>query len=698
MHFELDGEALPVPSLGTTAAPAAHDVSDGTDVLFEVIPVALARFAADDALIAANRRARHLFDLDAEGRPSDETLATVFAPIYERLLPLVRATRLNRIAPAITLRFRAPPGEVIVELTAAALDDGGLLISASDVTARESLLGALERRARELAAIFEVSQSSVRVLDADGHIVRANSSAVNEYPGDRPRSLAELFERERPLHTTTRQRLRQDQHPAFRALRGEMVRGERYVVHRGSEQSRHILEMFAAPVRDSGHGILGAVIVSRDVTDQHRLAAELKEQVRRSAELNERVSTEAERLDRMVDERSRELLALQESRARDRRLSAVGQLAAGVMHDVNNALNPIMAAAWLLDHHANDPTAVRDYARRIAKAAETGAESAARVGRFLRQEPIDTGARRIVDLSVVAEEALQLMEPLVAERQRADARIEFTRDFSTQVTAHGVGGELREAALNLIQNAIDAMPYGGTMTLRTAVRDGQSVFEVSDTGVGMSDDVRDRAFEPFFSTKGAGGSGLGLSEVYGILRRHRGSVEITSVPDRGTTVHCLLPFAAAEPSPVVEPVRPSAVSRRILLVEDHADGREFMRRVLAEGGHRVEAVGTCTEARGRLSGTLKPYDVLITDIGLPDGSGWELVNEVRSSLAATHVGVVTGWEPTVRGTGVGAVDFILRKPMRAAELLASLARLKTVDHTADATAVAAAPDTPISHD
>src|SRR5207245_1086725 len=127
-----------------------------------------------------------------------------------------------------------------------------------------------------------------------------------------------------------------------------------------------------------------------DVTFRVQLTKKLEEEARRTAELYERVSTEAERLERMVQERTQELLTLQEARSRERRLAAVGQLAAGVMHDVNNALNPIMAAAYLLDANAENPAAVRDYAVRIARAAETGAATAARVGRFIRQEPLQS--------------------------------------------------------------------------------------------------------------------------------------------------------------------------------------------------------------------------------------------------------------------------------------------------------------------
>ncbi len=661
----------PVPIAGDTALP---DIG----AFFDVIPVAILLFAPDRTLTIANPRARALFGFESPSRFT-ERWCTVLAPLRDTLEPLVSAARAGCTPQPTVARFQGTDGnQHIVEVAVGALDDGSLLVTATDITARESMLEALERRARELVAIFEVSPSSVRVLDGLGNIVRVNATALREHPGERPATLAELVARDQPLHFASRQPMSPDRHPAQRALQGETVRGEPYVVRRGEGDERRIVETYASPVMDGADHPLGAVLVGRDVTEEYRLVAELAEQVARAADLNTRVSTEAERLDRMVDERSRELLALQESRARDRRLSAVGQLAAGVMHDVNNALNPILAAAWLLDHHAHDPEAVRDYARRISRAAETGAESAARVGRFLRQEPIDAGRRTVVDLSVVGEEALQLTEPLVAERATTGARVVFARELERGVAVHGIDGELREAVLNLVQNAVDAMPTGGTLTLRTFVRDGFACLELADTGVGMTDDVRDRAFEPFFSTKGAGGSGLGLSEVYGIVRRHRGRVDITSAPRHGTTVHMSFPVAAPGEAASRTDAVPAPSSRlRILLLEDHADGREFMRRVLLEGGHVVDAVATCADVRARFADPGLAYDVFITDIGLPDGSGWELVRDARTVHPAMHVGVVTGWEPTVRSADAGTADFILRKPLRAAELLASLARFSS---------------------
>jgi CheY-like chemotaxis protein len=317
---------------------------------------------------------------------------------------------------------------------------------------------------------------------------------------------------------------------------------------------------------------------------------------------------------------------------------------------------------------------------RIARAAETCAASAARVGRFIRQEPPAEGRDVTVDLSTLAEEVLAM-----ARAQWADGlqgrHVPLEAQLARGVTSRGLPGEIREALLNLVQNAVDAMPDGGRITVATGEADGEAWVEVRDTGLGMSDDVRDRAFEPFFTTKGSAGSGLGLAEVYGIMKRHRGRAEIRSAPGQGTVVRLAFPFVRpgdTSPAPVLPAV--PAPLRRVLLVEDNAEGREFLRALLAHDGHLVDAAGSTREARAlldvarahdpRLAGDAEamPYDVLISDIGLPDGSGWDLVRETRQRWPRLRIVVVTGWEPPL-SPEPGVADLVLRKPLRADELL-----------------------------
>jgi PAS domain S-box-containing protein len=627
------------------------------DALLEAVPLAVALFDSSLSLIATNARYRDLTGLDipqAAGRPIYDAFPNALADLTEQIDIAAGG------APVVSVRvpFQQRGGRRLVEASFAPLTDGhggrGVLFAGSDVTEREELREDLARSVAQLESIFDVLPDSVRVVDAEGRTVRTNSQAQAEHASANPQSLRELWQLDRPrtLGGTT---LFVHEHPTARALRGERVRGETLEVRRGAGGQPAVVEVNSNPLYDPHKRVRGAVTVERDVTERTRL--------------QQQVQTEAERLERMVQERTRELLALQEAASRDRRLAAVGQLAAGVMHDVNNALNPIMAAAYLLEMNAENPVAVRDYAVRIARAAETGAATASRVGRFIRQEPLLGSREETVDLTVMVEEVVAMTRPLWQERAKGGV-VTLDASLADGALVKGIAGELREALLNLVQNALDAMPGGGTLRIRTTIGEEISV-AVSDTGTGMSAEVRERAFEPFFTTKGVNGTGLGLAEVYGIARRHRGRAEIESAPGEGTTVRLVFPPGAREAVALPEAPKRLRPARRILLVEDHVDSREFMQALLETDGHRVDSVRNVEEARALLDDSGYACEVLVTDIGLPDGSGWDLVAFARERRPELRIGVVTGWEP--RNERDPACDFTLRKPVGAADLLAQIA-------------------------
>jgi PAS domain S-box-containing protein len=641
--------------------------------LFEAISLAIAIFDQEQRLVSANARFRELTGMDdrqALGRSIYDAFPNALADLTEQ----IDAALEGRPVVAYSVAFQHRGGTRVVEATFAPLAEPGsvgsrgIVFAGNDITEREELRESLARSVSQLETIFDVIPDSVRVVDMDGRTIRSNSQAQQDHAPHTPATLRELWQQDRPK-TLDGTSLFMHEHPTARALRGERVRGETLAVRRGPE-NQVIIEVNANPLYDERGRIRGAVTVERDVTFRVQLTKKLEEEARRTAELYERVSTEAERLDRMVQERTRELLALQDARSRERRLAAVGQLAAGVMHDVNNALNPIMAAAYLLEANAEKPDAVRDYAGRIAKAAETGAATAARVGRFIRQEPLQGVRDELVDLSTVCDEVVAMTRPLWAERARG-GQIQLKRELTTGAHVRGIAGELREALLNLVQNALDAMHTGGTLGIRTHVEGEQVNLEVSDSGIGMTAEVRERAFEPFFTTKGQGGTGLGLSEVYGIVKRHRGQVEIESQPGTGTLVRIGLPRASVPVAQPKEKATPTT-KRRVLLVEDHVDSREFMTALLQLHGHNVTPVSSVTEALQTLeSADGAAFEVLVTDIGLPDASGWDLIPKARALRPKLRIGVVTGWEG--HNAPAEGADFMLRKPIRTSEFLSQVA-------------------------
>jgi len=639
--------------------------------IFDALPLAVAEFDAELLLMRANLRYRTLIGalVPAGWRP---TAYDAFPNALADLSDEIDAATVRQESRTRRVAFRNTASALqMVELTFVPLASGGLLIVGTEVTEIEGLRQALARSVAQLEAIFDVLPESVRVYDQHGVVIRENSAAQADHATQELASLRELWRADLPRRVDGTS-LFVHEHPTARALRGEAVRNETMVVRRG-ETGEQVVEVNSNPLRDASAVVVGAVTVERDVTERARLARELAEQVRRANELYAVVSTEAERLEQQVRERTAELARLEETRNRERRLAAVGQLAAGVMHDVNNALNPIVAAAHLLQLHATNPEKVRDYALRIARAAETGAATASRVGRFLRQDPINLAPGAMIDLAVVTDEVIAMTRPLWAERVGGGA-VMLNRSLAHGVMARAVAGEVREALLNLIQNALDAMKGGGTLGVAVRHDRSSAIVEVHDSGHGMSPEVVERAFEPFFSTKGANGSGLGLAEVYGVVKRHNGRVEIESEVGRGTTVRLVFPLAdpatqtppslAAVPLPPTEP-------RRILVVEDHVDGRELVTQVLEMAGHQVVAVATMSAAEAVLAGDEPPFDVVITDIGLPDGVGTDLASRIRSRFPRIRVGVITGWE--LRPEAMADAHFSLRKPLVADELLAQVA-------------------------
>ncbi len=651
---------------------------DALGPLLEGLPCAAVLFEGDGHLVAANARAHGWLAVDARAPLATQSWHVVLLPLGEAAP--AAAVRVAALCQPETLQL--PLGETgrLVELRLVPVPEGRVLACATDMTDVVAHARATEAAVRERDALLAGLPVPVWVADASGALVRRNPAAAAAVEGREVPTVRALWELQAPHDLRHARPLSFLDAPAMRALAGEAVAGEPLELRRGAAVVR--VAVHARPLRDATGAVRGVVVVELPAA---------------SEAVGEPAEGEA-RLARLVEERSQALLASQEAQLRDRRLAAVGQLAAGVMHDMNNVLHPIMAAAYLLQHHAESPAAVRDYADRIRKAAETGAAIASRVGRFIRQEPLH-GGDRPVELSAIAAEVLAFTEPAWQARP-GGAAVRVVRDLPPGVWVRGIPGELREALVNLVQNGVDAMPAGGTLTVRAFREGGDACVAVRDSGAGMSAEVRERAFEPFFTTKGVRGSGLGLAEVYGIARRHRGTASIASVPGRGTEVVLRLPAEAAPAGAEAAPASPvgeaagggvtadvagiagpvaAPTALRILVVEDQEDSREFLVRILREDGHLVEAVGDCAGARARLAApgatgaAAPPFDLLLADAGLPDGDGWALVREVQQAWPTLRAGVVTGWDAGPEREGASGVAFVLRKPWPVADLQAHVA-------------------------
>jgi signal transduction histidine kinase len=256
-----------------------------------------------------------------------------------------------------------------------------------------------------------------------------------------------------------------------------------------------------------------------------------------------------------VRERTAELESAQTRLVQQERLSAFGEMAGGVVHDFSNALMSIIGYSEMLITNAGaraDEATALEYLRIINTAGRDGAHVVSRLRDFYRPR----GASDLfepLDLKEIALQSIALARPRAARREDGKA-VAFETDLADDATVSGIGAELREVLTNLICNAMDAIPGDGLITLRTRREDHEVIAEVIDTGAGMTPEVRERCLEPFFTTKGDHGTGLGLAMVFGIIKRHQGTLEIESEPGKGTVVRIRLPVCAPFPENQQGPV------------------------------------------------------------------------------------------------------------------------------------------------
>ena len=363
-----------------------------------------------------------------------------------------------------------------------------------------------------------------------------------------------------------------------------------------------------------------------------------------------------------------DLRDLQERLIRGEKLRALGELAAGVVHDFNNNLGIILGRTQLLQMKATDPELLAGLDV-IRQAAMDGGQTVRRIQQYtrVREEPL----KEVIHLPSVAAEVLEITKgKWKNESERRGIRVEVEIDTREALPIMGTRAEIREALTNLIFNAVDSLPMGGRIVIRTRSEGEEAILEVADNGVGMTEDVKTRMFEPFFTTKGPLGNGLGLSMVYGIVSRHGGTIEVESQEQGGTTIR--MRFPAADPAGAVStlPERcPAPFKARILVVDDETELLKVMRDALEREGHEVETAPSGAEGIERFRGG--KFDAVLSDLGMPDVSGWEVARVVRTEGGPKPVlGLVTGWGATISDDVVSAhgVDFVISKPFEVSVL------------------------------
>ena len=405
--------------------------------------------------------------------------------------------------------------------------------------------------------------------------------------------------------------------------------------------------------------------------NQNRVRAERAERAER--ERAEEAERHVAELSRYIAEQER----IFEQFAQIEKLSALGELASGVAHDFNNTLAGILGRAQLLHAHSNDAKEVERGLDIIIRTAKDGAHTVKRIQDFARQ-------RRDRDFELVAvDQLLSDVSEITRPRwknlaEAADVCINVDLCVTTKASVMGDASELREVLVNIVFNAIDAMPHGGRITLSATETGGQVEIRITDSGTGMAEDVRSRIFDPFFTTKGRAGMGLGLAVSYGIICRHDGSVEVESELGRGTSFVIKLAVAtqSAPAQPIPNIVKPASLAAplaaRVLVVDDEDSVRHLLRDILSSLGHQAVEAEDGIKALELFDSQV--FDAVFTDISMPGMSGWELARSIRERNSAVPLAVLSGWGEAISSDEQEAakVNWIVAKPFlleRIAEII-----------------------------
>ncbi|WP_170161625.1 hybrid sensor histidine kinase/response regulator [Desulfosoma caldarium] len=363
---------------------------------------------------------------------------------------------------------------------------------------------------------------------------------------------------------------------------------------------------------------------------------------------------------------------------RTEKLASLGTMAGGVAHDFNNILMTILGNTQLLHKELSkaDPQ-VRRRLQNIEKAVLDGAHVVRRLQVFTGK---DSGVSKSEEKTLIHEavhDVLELTRPRWKNAlEKQGRRVEIVKELSSNACAAINAADFREVLTNLVFNAIDAMPHGGVLRFRSYEEEDQVVLEVTDTGVGMDEPTQKRIFDPFFTTKGACNSGLGLSVCAGLIQRWSGHLGVRSAPGKGTTVTLRLPAArtqACRPAiPKAGPVQ--SMRKRLLVVDDDREVLELLGDMLRLMGHTVTALHDPRRALEML--VAQPFDLVLTDLGMPDVNGWEVAACAKKHQPKVPVILVSGWGSQYEDEDLKdrGVDFVCSKPLSYQKLLEIMAR------------------------
>ncbi len=416
-----------------------------------------------------------------------------------------------------------------------------------------------------------------------------------------------------------------------RALKGEAQTFE-VTVTRKSGETRLLLITYT-PIYDVGR-VTSVLSIARDVTEE-RLASE------RAAQAD--------------------------------KLRALGQLASGVAHNFNNILAAILGHAQLIKRDCHDE-ALSQRMEIIEHAALDGAQTVKRIQAFGAQQ--NESVNEVVDVNQLVQDSTTLTQARWCdEAQARGLQYDVELDLQPVPSVRGSGSELREVFVNIILNALDAMPQGGRLKIASETKGGFVQVSLTDTGIGMNSEVCDHIFEPFFTTKGVMGTGLGLAVSHSIIERHGGRIEARSSLGKGTTFTIILPAGETGIRKITGPRKARAKTVNVLVVDDDQRVREALVGMLNMAGHHTDHAGSGHEALAKLE--QNQFDLVFTDLSMPEMDGWAVATEVRRRWPGVKVVLITGYAvpPEMVDSNRALVSEVLFKPIRFDDLSSTLSQV-----------------------
>jgi len=547
---------------------------------------------------------------------------------------------------------------VDVEVEAALLKDSkenitGSVTSIRDITERKQVEKRLREAKEHLDNLIESSLDCIMVSDRTGYITKVNKYFMGLLD----------YREEEVLGKHVMELTPMNESGIYECITGELVQIGKEYVNKANAMISRLLEEGKATNWESYYFRKDKKVIP---IEQNIVCLYDKEGERDGAVAIIRDVTERKKMEQQL--------------LQSEKLKALGELAGGVAHDFNNVLAAILGRAQLLKMIVDSPPSKQERRKSvlelkkglevIEKASLDGAETVRRIQEFARRRD-DDKYFTLVDMTKVIDNALEFTKL----RWKNDAeskgiKIKIKKKLSILPSVSGSEAELREVIVNIINNAIDAMPQGGDITIKTFKEDNHACIKVKDTGTGVPQTMRERIFDPFFTTKGPQSSGLGMSVSYGIIGRHRGSIAVDSVEGKGSTFTIEIPFSEkTEEEEKVKPISSGQKKVKILIVEDEEDVRNLLKDILTHEGHGVETASD--GKRGIEKFKKKGFDMVLTDLGMPGMSGWQVAEKIKGINGKVPVVLTTGWNIELEEREIKDkwVDLVIQKPFEVDQVL-----------------------------